>query len=138
MLLLVAPQELGQCLGCDSTPGFLEQQPNNNNNCSPLHMSSCAHVHLAADKLLLTSCSCCCCCRLAGCLLQARRSRRPVLADAAQQAAWEDAALAAAWVNMVRKDIPRAARYAAAQRMGVLQVCVCVCAGVCAASMVRP
>lgn len=53
-----------------------------------------------------------------------------MLADAAQQAAWEDAALAAAWVNMVRKDIPRAARYAAAQRMGVLQVCV-VCGCLC-------
>jgi hypothetical protein len=54
--------------------------------------------------------------------VQTRRSRRPAHADPAQQAAWEDAALAAAWVNMVRKDIPRAARYAAAQRTGVMQV----------------
>jgi hypothetical protein len=54
--------------------------------------------------------------------MQAKRSRRPSHADPAQQAAWEDAALAAAWVSMVRRDIPRAARYAAAQRTGVLQV----------------
>lgn len=50
---------------------------------------------------------------------QQKRLRREM--DPIARAAWEDAALARAWANLVKRDIPRAAKLAAARRGGVLQ-----------------
>jgi hypothetical protein len=66
---------------------------------------------------LLTSpnhCCCCCCC----CCQAAAKRRKGAHLDPAAQAAWEDAALARAWGQLVRRDVPRAAKLAAARRAG--------------------
>lgn len=41
--------------------------------------------------------------------------------DPVARVAWEDAALARAWSQLVKRDIPRAAKLAAARRGGVMQ-----------------
>lgn len=41
--------------------------------------------------------------------------------DPTARIAWEDAAITRAWAHLVKRDIPRAAKLAAARRAGVLQ-----------------
>eukprot|EP00775_Hariotina_reticulata_P001451 gene1451-1794_t len=51
----------------------------------------------------------------------AKRAGGPQFVDPVQQAAAEDATLAKAWALLVKKELPRAAKAAAARRVGVAQ-----------------